>query len=384
MGARRALQRAGDAVLISAFIVLCLMFSLVNNDAYAASRFSASWPNTDFALRSVDLDEILSGGPPKDGIPAIDEPRFVAPSAARAWLDPREPVISVVRGGEARAYPLQILIYHEIVNDTVGGEPLAITFCPLCNASLVFDRRVEGRVLDFGTTGLLRNSDLVMYDRQTESWWQQFTGRAIIGALNGTELRAVPSSIIAFETFSEAYPQGKVLSRQTGYSRPYGRNPYRGYDRIGNIPFLLKDPADTRLPAMERVIGVSAGDRHRIYPFDVLRKSPVINDLFGDIPVVIFSQTGTLSVLDQAEISESRVVPAATAFRREVGGRALTFERHDDGIRDRESGTVWNLLGMAVRGVLRGQQLTPIQGGVHFAFAWLAFRPESEIYASPE
>ncbi len=138
--------------------------------AHAQGITDAEWPNTDFSKSLVDLNEIISGGPPKDGIPAIDEPKFVSPKEAIEWLDAREPVIAVVIKDDARAYPLQILIWHEIANDVVGDVPVLVTFCPLCNSSLVFDRRVNGRVLDFGTTGRLRKSDLVMYDRQTESW----------------------------------------------------------------------------------------------------------------------------------------------------------------------------------------------------------------------
>ena len=128
------------------------------------------WPHTDFSRHSVDYNEIFSGGPPKDGIPAIDRPQFVPVGETRN-LAPREPVISVRIGSEARAFPLRILIWHEIVNDTVGGTPIAVTWCPLCNSSVAFDCRVGGRTLSFGTTGKLRNSDLVMYDRETESWW---------------------------------------------------------------------------------------------------------------------------------------------------------------------------------------------------------------------
>jgi len=344
---------------------------------------ASAWPNTDFARTSINLDEILSGGPPKDGILSIDEPVFVSTEEAAEWVDPQEPVIGVVEGEDARAYPLQILIYHEIVNDTVGGKPMAVTFCPLCNTSIVFDRRVNGQLLDFGTTGLLRKSDLVMYDRQTESWWQQFTGTAIVGEMNGTELVQIPSTIVAFKDFSERYPDGKVLSRKTGHFRPYGRNPYRGYDKIGNIPFLLQDPADDRLPAMERVIGVSKDGAHRLYLFSAFRKQPVINDLFKGIPVVVFSKEGTLSALDSGRIKDSRTVPSAAAFNRILNGKALSFEMRDGRIVDRETNTQWNLFGEAVEGRFKGRRLTPIQGGVHFAFAWLAFRPETEIYQGP-
>jgi len=176
----------------------------------------SEWPKTDFSRRTVELAEIQSGGPPKDGIPAIDRPKFVSPQLARTWLGAREPVIALRLEGEARAYPLQVLMFHEIVNDLVRAVPVTVTFCPLCNASIVFDRRVGPEVLDFGTTGRLRKSDLVMYDRQTESWWQQFTGKGIVGRYAGTTLRRIPSEIVSFEEFATAYPRGKVLSRAAG------------------------------------------------------------------------------------------------------------------------------------------------------------------------
>lgn len=245
------------------FIAVALLVATATQ-AQLAVEDRQAWPKTDFSRRTVDLAEIQFGGPPKDGIPAIDRPRFDTASGARAWLAPQEPVIVLRIGRAARAYPLQILMYHEIVNDVLAGVPVAVTFCPLCNASLVFDRRVGGRILDFGTTGRLRKSDLVMYDRQTESWWQQFTGQAIVGALSGTQLKTIPAEVVAFDTFLAAYPLGEVLSRRAGYSRPYGRNPYRGYDRVGQNPFLFEDPVDKRLPAMERVLAVELGGRtHR-------------------------------------------------------------------------------------------------------------------------
>ena len=336
--------------------------------------------DTDFSKRIVDLDEIQSGGPPKDGIPAIDSPRFVDTAQAAKWLDPREPVIAVALGDEARAYPLQILMWHEIVNDTLAGRPIAVTFCPLCNASLVFDRRIAGRLLDFGTTGMLRKSDLVMYDRQTESWWQQFTGQAIVGELVGTELEQVPAQIVAFEAFRDAHPEGVVLSRETGYRRAYGDNPYRGYDAIDNSPFLLDDPVDPRLPAMERVLGVSVGDVDRLYPFSLFRERPLIHDDVAGTPVIVLSRFGTLSALDRGTIAESRTIDSANAFDRRLDGRTLTFALRDGAIVDTGTGSRWNLLGQATAGPLAGERLRPLPGGVHFAFAWLAFNPESQIY----
>ena len=169
-------------------------------------RWRGEWSKTDFDQHSVAFSEILSGGPPKDGIPAIDDPQF-SPVSEVEDLGPDEPVIGLAIDGEARAYPLSILIWHEIVNDQIGETPVSVTYCPLCNSAVVFDRRVEGRVLDFGTTGKLRNSDLVMYDRQTESWWQQFLGEAIVGEMTGTVLKSIPARLEAFSVFSS--PPGR-------------------------------------------------------------------------------------------------------------------------------------------------------------------------------
>ena len=149
----------------------------------------------------------------------------MSPTAAGAWLKGQEPVINLALNGEHRAYPIQILIWHEIVNDQIGDRPVTVTFCPLCNTSIVFDRRLSDQTLDFGTTGNLRHSDLVMWDRQTELWWQQITGEAIVGELTGSKLTLLPSAIVSFEAFRRAYPEGQVLSRDTGFNRKYGENP---------------------------------------------------------------------------------------------------------------------------------------------------------------
>ena len=340
------------------------------------------WPRTDFAKRTVDLAEIESGGPPKDGIPAIDRPRFVGARVARAWLKPREPVIALRMGKDVRAYPIQILMFHEIVNDTANGVPVAVTFCPLCNASMVFDRRVRGRVLDFGTTGKLRYSDLVMYDRQTESWWQQFTGKGIVGHYAGAGLTRIASEIVAFEDFEAAHPAGLVLSRETGYARPYGRNPYAGYDRIDKSPFLFTGPRDSRLPPMERVLSVSAGGRHRLYPLTLLERHSAVNRELAGVPYVVLVKQGMASPLDRERIAEGRQIPAATVFERRLDERVLSFEARDGKVFDAQTVSEWNILGEAVAGPLKGKRLSAMDSGVHFAFAWLAFNPGSEIVRS--
>ncbi|MGH8691198.1 MAG: DUF3179 domain-containing protein [Burkholderiales bacterium] len=363
---------------MKALMIAALLLSATAATAQTPSDHR-EWPKTDFSKRTVELSEIESGGPPKDGIPAIDRPRFVGTRVARAWLKPKEPVIALRMGRDVRAYPLQILMFHEIVNDTVNRMPVAVTFCPLCNASIVFDRRVGGRVLDFGTTGRLRLSDLVMYDRQTESWWQQFTGKGIVGHYAGTELMRVASEIIAFEDFEAAHPAGLVLSRETGHARPYGRNPYAGYDRIDQSPFLLSTKADERLPPMERVLSVSAGGKHRLYPLTLLERHPVANRSLGGMPYVVFAKRGMASPLDRERIEEGRQIPAATAFQRTLDSRVLNFELRDGRYVDTETGSQWNILGEAVAGPLKGRRLPAVDSGVHFAFAWLAFNPDSDI-----
>jgi hypothetical protein len=340
---------------------------------------------TDFTRRTVPWSEILSGGPPKDGIPAIDDPTFESSDDARAWLTARDPVILVQHKDDARAYPLAILIWHEIANDTIGGLPVAVTFCPLCNASIVFDRTFAGQVLDFGTTGLLRNSDLIMYDRQSETWWQQFTGRGIVGAYAGQQLRFLHSQVISFDDFAAHFPKGKVLARPS-LARPYGDNPYTGYDSLAGRPFLYTGELDDRLPPTERIVGVSAGDSAMAYPFSALTAAGVIHDEIGGdkIPIVIFHRPGVASALDTRDISEGRDIGSVAVYDRRLGDRTLTFAAVGDGtFRDRETGSVWNILGMATAGELAGQRLAPLLAFDHFWFAWAAFFPETGLYVAP-
>ena len=343
---------------------------------------TGEFPKTDFDNRIVELSEIMSGGPPRDGIPAVDVPRHVSTGEAAEWLDPDEPVIAIEIGDEARAYPLQILIWHEIANDELGGTPIAVTFCPLCNSAIAFDRRFDDAILDFGTTGRLRLSDLVMYDRQTETWWQQLTGTGIIGEHAGGELVRLPAAIVAWRDFRDAFPGGTVLSRETGHTRPYGTNPYAGYDS-STQPFLFREEPDPRLPAMERVLHVPAGGSERIYPFGAFSDEPIINDEVGGEPVVVVSREGTLSVLDKSSIASSRRIPSAVAYSRRLGDRVLEFETRDGRIADTATGSIWNLFGEAVEGALAGSRLEPLSQGEHFAFAWLAFHPDADVYRGP-
>jgi hypothetical protein len=346
-------------------------------------RLTASW-NTNWNRHIVDYDEILSGGPPRDGIPSIDDPQFVSIDEAADWLADNEPVIALEIEGEARAYPLQILTWHEIANDTVGDIPVAVTFCPLCNSALVFDRRVDGETLEFGVSGLLRNSDLIMYDRTTETLWQQFTGEAIIGDLVGEQLEFVPSGLVSFAEFREAYPEGMVQSRETGFSRSYGQNPYAGYDRIGQNPFLFTGELDGRLPAMERVVTVNLPDENIdvAYPLSLLSEMGVIHDNQGGQDIVVFHTEGTSSALGAATIADAEDVGATGVFDPNLNGQMLTFTKTDGVITDEETGSTWNVLGQATAGELAGEALTPIVHGNHFWFSWVAFRPDTIVFSS--
>lgn len=339
---------------------------------------------TDWSRRSIELGELVSGGPPKDGIPSIDHPVFVSTAEADAWLEDREPVITLRKADEARAYPLQIMTYHEIVNDRVNGEPILVSFCPLCYSAVVFSRMVDGETLEFGVSGLLRHSDLVMFDRKTESLWQQVTGEAIVGTYTGTTLEFIPAQIISFEQFRESYPDGQVLSRQTGHERPYGRNPYVGYDSIDERPFLYDGPIDDRLPPMEKVVAVRIGDATKAYPHRVTGEERVIHDQVADRPLVVFHADGAVSALEADRIASSREIGSTGVFERRVNGRILHFDYKGGEFVDRETGSRWTITGEAVAGPLKGERLTPIDYGDYFSFAWFAFRPDTELYSATD
>lgn len=336
--------------------------------------------STDFSKHSVPYSEILSGGPPKDGIPSIDDPKFQSTSEADEWLSDREPVVFVQVGDDARAYPIQILMWHEIVNDVVGGEPLMVSFCPLCNTAITFKSTFDGQVLDFGTTGRLRFSNLIMYDRQTETWWQQATGDAIAGQYTGLQLEFHPAAIISWKDFKTQYPDGKVLSRDTGRPRDYGRNPYYGYDDINQVPFLFRRETPGQLPPMARVLTVDLNGEATAYPYDVLSETSVVIDTVGGEAIVVFWAEGTASALDTTKIPEGREVGAAVAYSRVLDGTTLDFEFKNGKILDTQTGSEWNILGQAIAGEWKGRQLEPVVAINHFWFSWAAFKPETKVY----
>jgi len=312
--------------------------------ALAATAWAAdvpgSWtdafPETDFEQHAVAYDTIISGGVSKDGIPSIDSPTFEPVEARDDWLTPKEPVIGLSVNGDARAYPLRVLTYHEIVNDEIGGQPVAVTYCPLCNSAIAFEATFEGERLTFGTTGKLRYSDLVMYDRQTGTWWQQFTGRGIVGEHSGKKLTMVPSRLMGWQDFREKHPDGRVLVPTDPNMRPYGRNPYAGYDS-SESPFLYDGEMPEKTEAMSRVVAVE----DEAWTFKLLREKGTVER--GDL--VLSWEPGQRSALDAREVAQGRDVGSVQVQRRTDGGEMADVVAH-----------------------------------VTFAFAFHAFHPEGTIH----
>ncbi len=327
----------------------------------------------------VDPAEIRSGGPPPDGIPPIDTPRFQQASTVD-WLEDVEPVLLMEVNGEARAYPVQVMTWHEIVNDTFGDVPVTVSYCPLCNSAIAYLRRSGERTFDFGTSGRLHNSSLVMYDRQTQSLWSHFTGQAVIGTLTGTELETLPVSTVSWATFRDAHPDGLVLSRDTGFDRDYGRNPYPGYDDVNQVPFLFDGEVDGRLPAQARVVAVRGATETIVVPLDELAAVGVITVTLDDEPLAIVHAAGTASALDSSTIAEGRDVGTVGVYRLAVGAATVTLEANGDGtFTDTGTGSSFNILGAAVAGDLKGERLEPVEHLDTFWFAIAAFEPDARI-----
>jgi hypothetical protein len=335
----------------------------------------------------IDPDELISGGPPPDGIPPIDEPVFMATPDV-GFLDPLEPVIAVEVEGVAKAYPIRIMMWHEIVNDAFGDTPVAVTYCPLCNTGIVFERpTIDGALLDFGTSGMLYHSNLVMYDRQTESYWPQATGQAVIGPLTGTRLELIPSRIFSWGDWAQAYPDAQVLSQDTGHRRDYGTNPYEGYEDTVE-PFLFTGEVDPRLAATEHILGIAGDDGTIAVPYAELERRAdgeraVVQGDFAGRRLVVFWQAGTASALDAATISRGADVGAAVAYVPVASGQRLTFRTVDGEIEDAETGTRWSIAGRGLAGPLAGTHLEVGVAIDSFWFDWAAFHPDTRVFGQP-
>lgn len=314
----------------------------------------------------VPLDQIVSGGPPPDGIPSIDDPRFVSVQEADGRLEDSELVLGLNINGDIRAYPLQILVWHEIVNDKVGGVPVAVTYCPLCFTNQVFNRTLEnGQILEFGTSGKLYNSNLVMYDRTTKSLWSQAMSQGIVGKLSGIKLERLPFDVAYWKEWKQLFPDSKVLSTDTGSARPYGADPYGDYYTNGEVLFPVLN-RDDRLGLKEIVVGFENNGQYKAYKLQEIENKKVINDQVNGKPIALLSLHPFM----------------VRAFDPVVDEQVMEFSYNakEQNFVDNQTGSLWNFDGKAFGGQMKGKQLTRLPFDEGFWFEWVAFHPKTELY----
>jgi len=342
------------------------------------------WP-TNWAKSTIDLGELRVGigsSDPRDIIRPIDAPVYEGITSANEWLEDQEVGIALEIGDDAIFYPIRILTAHEIVNDSRGDIPFSITYCPLCNTAVAFDRRVDGEVLRFGVSGLLRNSDLVMWDDKTTSLWQQTTGEAIVGEFAGTQLSFLPSALVRWADFKDGFPNGDVLSRESG-PFIYGQNSYVGYtSRSGPYAQFFPGELDDRFEALSRVVGVRVDGENKAYPFGVIADEMAVNDEVNGTKLVVFwGAPDAADPLDAFTTAGGAAIGTGIAFDRTVDGQVLTFSGNGDSTyTDAETGSTWTILGVATDGPLAGSELDTIIHQNEFWFAWAAFNPDSPVY----
>lgn len=312
----------------------------------------------------VPLDKIRSGGPPPDGIPSIDEPKFTS-TAEADYISDDDLVIGVKYMGETKAYPLFIMTWHEIVNDYFGDVPVAVTYCPLCFTNQVFERTIDGTAVEFGTSGKLYNSNLVMYDRLTDSYWSQALGLAIKGELTGMELDKIPFDVMHWNDWKTLYPETVILTTDTGNIRPYSTDPYSDYFKDPRVLFPVENE-DDRLPKKDIILGFENDGIYKAYRLSDVESKKVVNDKVGSKDIVIISTIPNM----------------ARVFDSNVNGKVLEFEmKSDDGkIADVQTGSIWNIEGTAISGDLKDSQLDRLTYNPGFWFEWVAFHPDTLVY----
>jgi hypothetical protein len=317
----------------------------------------------------VPLDQIVNGGPPPDGIPSIDNPKFISIQEAEEFLKDSDLIVGLNINGDTRAYPLQILVWHEIVNDIVGKTPVAVTYCPLCFTNQVFNRTMnDGQILEFGASGKLYNSNLVMYDRATKSLWSQAMSQAIVGKLAGVKLERIPFDVSYWKEWKQQYPDSKVLSRDTGSNRPYGVDPYGDYYTNKEVLFPIAKH-DDRLEPKEIVIGFENEGQYKAYRLQDIEKMKVINDQVNTKPVALFS------------VNQFMTRAYNPILERQI---TLQFEYNaiNNTFIDKQTRSQWNFDGKAIDGQMKGRQLIRLPFDEGFWFEWVAFHPKAELYNS--
>jgi hypothetical protein len=363
------------AIVVFAIVVLSL-FVISPNTNILSQDDTSQLEVTARPKSIVPLEKIVSGGPSKDGIPSIDNPKFVRADEATFLLD-ADMVIGVQRNGITKAYPHKILVWHEIVNDMFQEDPVVITYCPLCYSSIAFLRVLDGRSVQFGTSGRLYNSDLVMYDKQPGSTdltalgldlkdagnlWSQMSGQALVGDRSGQRLISIPADVMEWKDWRRLHLDTLVLSTETGYQRSYGVDPYSDYYASRDIQFPVEN-RDGRLFEKEVILGIEYNGKHKAYRVQRIEDDNVINDEFQANGIVLF-RVGSKAV---------------RAFETDIDGRRLTFRYADGKFIDNETGSTWNEHGMAVEGKMKGSQMKRANGHIAFWFAWVAFYPETEV-----
>ena len=317
---------------------------------------------TDGVRHLIPLDKIKGGGPPKDGIPSIDDPAFVGVSDS-GFMSDSDVVVGVRVNGEAKAYPLFILVWHEIVNDNIGDLPISVTYCPLCYTSQVFERVIDGQEVEFGTSGKLYNSNLLMYDRLTESYWSQALGLAVVGELSGYRLDLVPFDIITWGDWKALNPDTLILTTDTGHIRSYATDPYGSYYTEPGIMFPVEH-RDDRMHPKEVILGFRQDDVYKAFMQSDVESNVVINDSVGKVSVML------VSLFPQ----NSR------AFERTIENEVLDFAYADGKIFDLQTNSVWNYDGLAVSGHYDGTQLKRMAIEPGFWFEWAAFHPNTLVF----
>jgi hypothetical protein len=377
-------RRSAAPVLLAAALVLAACTA--SNDpgldgAVAPAEVTSA--NAQVALLNTDGEPLIDpaeliDAASFDGIPAVDEPVLIPRTRAETVLTASEQVMLVEVAGDARAYPVRQLIRHEIVNDVVGGVPVAVTWCPLCNTGITFDRRVDGRTEVFGVSGSLYRSALVMFDRRTTSLWPQPLGRAVLGPMLGAELTVLPSSLLPWSEARDAWPQVRVAFASED-AIDATTNPYEGYDTSGD-PFLFRGEADDRLPELERVAGVSFDGSSRAWSYTYLRRHRAVDTAVGGQPLVLLWAPGSVSPLEGDDVRDGRDVGSTAVYDPRIDGRTLTFSPAGrTEFRDHQTGSRWTLAGLAVEGPLAGRRLTPLPHQDAFWFAWAAFQPGTAL-----
>lgn len=316
----------------------------------------------------VPPELIVNGGPPPDGIPSIDNPKFIQIQKAEEFLEDSDLVVGLNINGDIRAYPLQILVWHEIVNDKVGNTPVAVTYCPLCFTNQVFNRTMnDGQILEFGTSGKLYNSNLVMYDRTTKSLWSQAMAQGIGGTFAGIKLERIPFDVAYWKEWKQLYPDSKVLSTDTGSTRPYGADPYGDYYTNGEILFPVSN-SDNRVGLKEIVIGLENKGQYKAFKLQEIEDKKVINNQVNGKPIVLFSLHPFM----------------ARVYDPVVNGQTLEFNYNikDKKFVDKQTNSMWNFDGKSISGQMKGKQLTRLSFDEGFWFEWVAFHPKTELYDS--